>query len=469
MIKVFLVLCLWAVGAEASFTYTAMNCSNLNRYGGYLKKTKKGVLEKHPKCNAAAIRAAYKNEKNKEMWIETIEGPYREYFGHPSSVFRDCTDCLSQAPLYKLPREGERNSKKYVMVLSVDGGGVKGLIAAKILKHLEERTDKKMSDIFDIFVGTSTGGLISLFLNTPTEEGKAAYNATDLVEMYRDLSSIIFSHPSLLRKLRGTKGILTSKYSAKPYEQLLKRYFRNTSLKQSINPVLLTSVDIENQKPFIFSTIDALSGKQENFFLWEAARATSAAPTFFKPFKIRHKDGSFTRLVDGGVGINNPSLLGVALAKRLYPNAKILLVSFSTKVSQAKTEFRGSGPFGGGSLSFSQKGPNLTALVDNLLDVPSETVERNTKELLEREGSVYVRIESKLRKRDIMMDNGSKKALDALERIADDMIENNKSLKHLRTILPSYIQLKEKEKALLRSSQGSVAKKVDFFERRSRR
>ena len=460
----FFLLCLWTIGVEASLTYTAMNCSNLDRYVGYLQKAKKGTLEKHPKCNAAAIKRAYQNDTNKKKWIDSIEGPYQNYFGHPSGVFRDCTQCISKAPFYQLPSLEQR--KKYVMILSVDGGGVKGLIAAKILKHLEERTGKKISDTFDIFVGTSTGGLISLFLNTPTSEGKAAYDATDLVRMYRDLSSVIFAHSSILRKLRGTKGVLTSKYSAKPYEQLLKKYFGNNSLKQTINPVLLTSVDIENQKSFIFNTAEALKGRQENFFLWEAARATSAAPTFFKPFKLRKKDGTITTLVDGGVGINNPALLGVALAKKLYPNAKILLVSFSTKVSQSKTKFGGSGAFGGGSLSSTNKGPNLGALVDNLLDVPSENAERTAKDLLEAEGSTYIRIEAEPRVRDILMDDGSRKALDALEEIADDMILNNKPLKHLRTILPSYISLKEKERGVVDPRRETIATRVDFFERR---
>ncbi|MFN7662739.1 MAG: patatin-like phospholipase family protein [Alphaproteobacteria bacterium] len=452
VLKFVLFISLILINAHAK--YTAFECSNLDKYLRYLKNSNKGVLEKHPKCNAAAIKKAYKNEANKKKWIEEIEGPYRAYFDHPSGVFRDCLGCISKAPFSKWPSQAERAKRDYVLVLSVDGGGVKGLIAAKILEHLEQKTGKRISDIFDIYVGTSTGGLISLFLNTPTETGEPAYNATDLVAMYRNLAGTIFSHSNYFRKMRGMGGVLTSRYSAKPYEQILKRYFKNVTLKQLLNPVAVTSVDIENQKPFIFNSIKAVKGKQENFFVWEAARATSAAPTFFKPFKIRLRDGEVLTLADGGVGINNPSMLGILMARELYPNAQILLVSFSTRVSQSKTDFRTRGPLGGGSLSLNKKGANLETLVGNLMDVPAENAENTTRELLGREGSVYIRIQAEPQIKDIRMDDGSKKALDALEAIAQDMIENDRELKHLRTILPSYIQLKEKEKKIPGKKMG---------------
>lgn len=392
--------------------------------------------------------------------------PYQAYFGYPSGLFRDCDGCISAAPFYKVLRQEKRESKKYVLVLSVDGGGVKGLIPARILQYIEEKTGKKISEIFDIFVGTSTGGLISLFLNTPTDSGDAAYDASDLVQMYKDLSVRIFSHSNYLRKIRGVKGVLTSKYSAKPYEQLLKLYFKNNTVRQSINPVLITSVDIENQRPFIFNTVEVARGRQENTFLWEAARATSAAPTYFKPYKLRMEDKVLT-LVDGGVGINNPSLLGISLAKELYPNAKILLVSLSPKVSDSKTRFKGTGPLGGGSLSLTRQGANLGALVDNLLDVPSQNAEEISKQILEAEGSVYVRIKGEPQIKKVGLDDGSKKTLALLDSIADEIISNNTELKRLLAILPSYVNLKMKQKEIKKGK--FVEEKVREFESRSSR
>ena len=430
----------------AASKYMAIECSSLNTYLKYLQKSEKGVLEKHPNCNAAAIKKAYSSETYKEKWISEIEAPYQSYFGHPSSIFRDCETCASSIPFYKIPSKDKRKAKKYVLVLSIDGGGVKGLIPARILQYIEKKTGKKISEIFDVFVGTSTGGLIALFLNTPTEEGGAAYDGSDLVKMYRELPLIIFSNPNPLRKLRSIKGIITSKYSAKPYEQLLKKYFKNIGMAQSLNPVLVTSVDIETQTPFEFRTFSAVRGDQENFFMWEAARATSAAPVYFKPYKLRTEEGTFT-LVDGGVGINNPSLLGISLAKRLYPKAKILFVSLSTQVSEVKNKFKTSGPLGGGALSLTRGGTNITAILHNLLQVPARNAEQLAERLLTTEGSTYIRIATEENEaRPISLDDSSQASLDKLEKISDRMIKRNPQLKKLIKILLIYIQQKELEK-----------------------
>lgn len=460
MKKILLFIFVLGLYLPAFSKYAAFQCSNLDTYLAYLKSLDTArSLRNHPKCNASAINSAYKNKKK---WIEDIEPAYQKYFGHPSALFLDCRGCISQAPFYKIPTKEERNSKKYVLILSVDGGGVKGLIPARLLQHIEKQTGYKISSVFDLFVGTSTGGLISLFLNTPTETGEALYDASQLVEMYRDLSAKIFSHSSSLRKIRGIKGVLTAKYSAKAYEQLLKKYVHNTTVKQSVNPLLITSVDIKNKKPFIFSTVAIARGLQQNSFMWQAARATSAAPTYFKPYNLKTVKGSMA-LVDGGVGINNPSLLGITLAKELYPNAKILLVSLSPKVSEYKTRFKGSGPFGGGSLSLTKDGANLGTLVDNLLDIPSQSAEETAKKILESEGSIYIRIKPEPIVTKIELDDGSKKALNQLESIADDMILNDKQLKRLLAILPSYINLKKKEKNH-RSVGAKISERVLFFD-----
>lgn len=459
-----LFLFVWSFSFVVVSKYTAFECSSLTRYQKYLKKSKKGVLEKHPKCNAAAIKKAYKNDKNKQKWIQDIEGPYRAYFGHPSAIFLDCPGCVSSAPFYKRPYRSQSRYKKYVLVLSLDGGGVRGFIPAIILQYIEKKTGVPISESFDVFTGTSTGGLISLFMNTPTEGGDPAYDADDLVQMYRDLSSIIFSHPSYIRKIRGTKGYLTSMYSAKSLEQLLKKYFKNILMSQTLNPVLVTSVNALEHQPFYFSTLAKFRGASRSRFMWEGARATSAAPTYFKPYKLRTKEGVIT-LIDGGVGINNPSLLGILLAKNIYPKSKILLVSLSTKTNRSKTKFKSSGVFGGGALSLAKGVPNLGGIIDNLMNVPENTAEQVSKALLEAEGSIYIRIQADLSKENkIRMDDGSKKTLDKLEKIAKEVIKNNKDLKRLLAIFPSYMTSREGEKV----QRNSFLKRIGFFEKKVR-
>jgi len=495
MKKILLCLVCWGFSLIAMARYTAFECKNLNTYVGYLKKSKKDILLSHPKCNAAALRTALKNEHTKKKWINEIEQPYQEYFGHPSGIFRDCENCISKAPFYRLPSKEERQSEGYVLVLSVDGGGVRGLIPAKILEHIEKQTGVKVSDIFDVFAGTSTGGLIALYLNMPTEEGNAKYNATELVEMYQKMSSKIFSHSSYVRKIRGTGGFFTSRYSAKPFEQLLKKYFRNVTMGQTVNPVLVTSANIKYRKSLEFSTLNL---RQRKVFLWEAARATSAAPTYFKPYsnlntqyfypdrsrerEVDPETGELkpllperVKLIDGGVGVNSPSQSAIDLARTIYPNKKILLVSLGNGIYRGKTKFKGSGVFGGGAFTLTDQGPNLAGLSEGMLDIPSDYQEEKAKRDLFHHGGTYIRIEptpEKDPKYDIPLDDGSPKAMEKLSRISEKMIKDNKELKRLLVLLPSYLQLKRKGKEAqqdLSESQKTFRAKQAFFEKRATR
>ena len=83
-------------------------------------------------------------------------------------------------------------SNKKFRILSIDGGGVRGIIPARILQAIEEKTGKPVSELFDLVIGNSTGGLIALGLLTPNEEGNPKYKAADLVKFYKDKTPIIF-------------------------------------------------------------------------------------------------------------------------------------------------------------------------------------------------------------------------------------------------------------------------------------
>ena len=72
-----------------------------------------------------------------------------------------------------------------IKILSIDGGGIRGIIPAIILAEIEERTEKRVADLFDLIAGTSTGGILALGLTKPNEERKPQYAARDLVDLYK--------------------------------------------------------------------------------------------------------------------------------------------------------------------------------------------------------------------------------------------------------------------------------------------
>lgn len=459
MYKLFLCTILFfALAHEGHTKYRASQCSDLKRYLRYLETAAPGTLEKHPKCNAFAIKTAMKSKAGKEKWIETIEEAYQAYFGYPSAVFSDCKNCASSAPLFSLSALKKRVKGDYVLVLSIDGGGVRGLIPATVLQHLEERMGHPIHEIFDLFVGTSTGGLISLMLNVPDEQGHPKYTITQVVELYKNLSQRIFKRGSIVRGIRSRFN-LTSKYSTKPYEQLLRQYFGNVTMRQTYKPVVVTSIDSLHQVPFYFSTTGGDFGLIGMLrFMWEAARATSAAPVYFKPFYLKSGSRSYT-LIDGGVGINNPSIVGVMLAKKLFPDKKVILVSIGTGTKPTETKYKGKGPFGGGLFSFKRK--NSATILANLFDVPASQNHKFTESLLKSEGGLYYRIRSD-DVSEIQMDDASPRTLTALEKIADNIILKNKDYRRLVTVLPSILKLRSKETA--RKDEGRVRGLAKRFE-----
>ncbi|RDD34793.1 patatin-family protein [Wolbachia endosymbiont of Cylisticus convexus] len=226
--------------------------------------------------------------------------------------------------------------KKYI--LSVDGGGIRGIIPAIILAEIEKRTRKRVAEIFDLMAGTSTGGIVIAGLCKKDEQGNPQYSANDLVKLYQEYGAYIFKSSFFRRSILSWFNC--AQYPSKNIEYVLHKYFGDDILKNILSNVLITSYDIQNNCPFFFK-----SWKEGNIKLKDALRAATAAPTYFTPkyLKINHKE---MVLVDGGVFANNPAACAYASGKRLFPNDDILLLSIGTGRTDRSIEYANSKRFG---------------------------------------------------------------------------------------------------------------------------
>lgn len=136
--------------------------------------------------------------------------------------------------------------KKQLRVLALDGGGIKGIAAAVVLAELEDRTGKPIADLFDVFVLSSTGSIIGMFLlmPDPNDPTKPKYTARDVVKMYRENGPLIFSK-RLLHDLRGF--IKEKKYSPENLYKLARDTFAGIRAKQTLKPFLIPIYDIERE------------------------------------------------------------------------------------------------------------------------------------------------------------------------------------------------------------------------------
>lgn len=196
----------------------------------------------------------------------------------------------------------QSNSKpQRFQILSLDGGGIKGLFSAAILAAIEEDSNVNIIDHFDLITGTSTGGIIAIGLGL-------GMRPRELVDFYVKYGPTIFPH------WYGAKWLqhwFSRKFSEKPLETALKACFKDKTLGDSKRALVIPSYNIGEDDVYLFRTPHHSKLKRDyKVPAWKVALATSAAPTFFPC--TREVDR--IRLIDGGVWANNPTMVGIAEA-----------------------------------------------------------------------------------------------------------------------------------------------------------
>ncbi len=210
---------------------------------------------------------------------------------------------------------------KQTRILTIDGGGIRGLIPARVLLSLEHklqqhtgRSDARLAECFDLIAGTSTGGLITCLLLAPGSIPlKPAFSAQEIVNLYLEHGPKIFDAP-LLKRISSMGGVLDERYDAGGLENLIDERFGNLSLSQLIKPCLITAYDVATRKTVFFTQHDARSAKQD-YPIKVVARATSAAPTYFEAMPYGG-DTITNAYVDGGLFANNPTMCAYVEAYR---------------------------------------------------------------------------------------------------------------------------------------------------------
>lgn len=209
-------------------------------------------------------------------------------------------------------------------ILSIDGGGVRGVIPATVMTALERRTGRQVAEMFDLLSGTSTGGILALALTVPGEGGRPKYDAASLLDLFGTSAQKIFRH-DLWHRIWALDNLLDEKYSSDGIDQVLKAQFGEVTVSEALVDVLVTSYDIERRRPFFFKRQLAREKVGHDWLMRQAARATSAAPTYFEPAKLETGDDYFA-LIDGGVFANNPAMCAYAEARAMWPEERDILV-----------------------------------------------------------------------------------------------------------------------------------------------
>jgi patatin-like phospholipase/acyl hydrolase len=328
-------------------------------------------------------------------------------------------------------------TKRSVRILSIDGGGIRGIIPAVVLAEIERLTGRPACELFDLIAGTSTGGIIALGVTVPdpNASGHPRWRAQKLIELYEQEGPKIF-HRSLLRTVETVDGLLAEKYRVRGLEAALERYMGDARLPQALTDVLITSYDIQQHEPFFFksyaprahATANPRGGatappvQPADYPMKLVARATSAAPTYFKPEHLLAvpppSDGSPSdfALVDGGTFANNPAMCAYAEALRNYPDAEPLIVSLGTGRLTESIAYGKAKDWG-----LVQWAPPL---LDVIMDGASAAVDYQLDELLGADTG-HFRFQTVLKGVSDSLDDASPSNIKALRELATGYIESN--------------------------------------------
>ncbi|KAI3456431.1 hypothetical protein Pfo_013094 [Paulownia fortunei] len=279
---------------------------------------------------------------------------------------------LGENEILRRAIKGRQVPKRGLRILTMDGGGMKGLATVKILKEIEKGTGKQIHELFDLVCGTSTGGMLAVAL------GIKLMSLEKCEEIYKELGKLVFAEPvpkeneaatwrekldQLYKSSSQSFRVVVhgSKHSADQFERLLKEMCADDdgdllieSAVKKIPKVFVVStlVSVAPAQPFIFrnyqypagtpeissavsenlttggqgvATTGAQVGYKRNAFIgsckhqiWQAIRASSAAPYYLDDFS----DGIY-RWQDGAIVANNPTIFAIREAQLLWPDSKI--------------------------------------------------------------------------------------------------------------------------------------------------
>ncbi|KAI5554522.1 hypothetical protein POPTR_019G014386v4 [Populus trichocarpa] len=331
-----------------------------------------------------------------------------------------------------------RDDQGFATILSIDGGGVRGIVPSVVLTALEaklqkldvDNKDARIADYFDFVAGTSTGGLMTAMLTTPNAEKRPTFAAKDIVQFYLDKSQLIFPQTteqyeddelfddeaainsvldearnqiqqyknemrnhiivdpliSVLRFLlnwgllpnfirKKLRSLVFPRYDGVKLHEIINEEVGQKLLSDALTNVIIPTFDIKLFQPIIFSSLKAQRDKSTDARIADVCIGTSAAPYYFPPYYFKTKVDF--NLADGGLAANNPSLLAVCevMKEQKMDGRKLLILSLGTGAADQSGRYVVGDPSKWGLLRWLWYSENNgSPLIDILTTAPDEMI-----------------------------------------------------------------------------------------------
>ncbi|KAM1022311.1 hypothetical protein TB2_043224 [Malus domestica] len=365
-----------------------------------------------------------------------------------------------------------------ITVLSIDGGGIRGLIPGTILAFLESELQKldgedaRLADYFDVISGTSTGGLVTAMLTTPDENNRPVFAAKDIKDFYLTEIPKIFPQntcslfPYITKIIKSLTG---PKYNGKYLHSLVRQKLGEKKLHQTLTNVVIPTFDIKNLQPTIFSSFEVKHKPSFDALVSDICIATSAAPTYLPAHYFETKDHNGNvrefNLIDGGVAANNPTLVAIGeVTKQIIRGSpdffpikpmdygRYLVISLGTGSPKAELKYDAHDAAKWGLLNWLTSGGS-TPIINVFSHASADMVDLNLSVVFQALHSEknYLRIQDDKLHGDVSsMDIATEKNLDNLVKVGEGLLKQPVSRVNLETGKFEACNHETNEEALIR-------------------
>ncbi|MEM8770379.1 MAG: patatin-like phospholipase family protein [Pseudomonadota bacterium] len=323
-------------------------------------------------------------------------------------------------------------------ILSIDGGGVRGLVPAIVLDALDAEFKAigkgcRVADCFDLIAGTSVGSIIAAGLALPLGEDDGGLRPGELRRLFETEASRIFprrfwTNIPLVGALVQLFGPL---YQPDGLNAVLESQLGDAVFADAKRNILIPAYSIDPRGAVLFRGGPAYAAREEHdrfgqVRVVDAVIGSAAAPTFFPPHPIAGAGGQRWTAVDGGVYVNDPAMVAVAEAARLFPGDDLRVISLGTGRQTRDYPFEEARGWGF-SEWISPKGRFRTPLLSVIQDGQARAVHRQLKYLLDKD---YFRFDYRLEagRGSDRLDDASSKNLARLTRGALEMVEEKRPM-----------------------------------------
>ncbi|KAF5444970.1 hypothetical protein F2P56_034061 [Juglans regia] len=348
-----------------------------------------------------------------------------------------------------------------ITVLSIDGGGIRGLIPGTILDFLESELQKldgedaRIADYFDVIAGTSTGGLVTAMITAPNEKNRPVFAAKDIKDFYLNHSPKIFpqnNFPLFPLTVKIFKALSGPKYDGKYLHNLVREKLGSTRMHQTLTNVVIPTFDLKRLQPTVFSSYEVKKNPGLDALLSDVCIATSAAPTYLPPYYFETKDPEGNvrefNLTDGGVAANNPALLAIGeVTKEILRGSpdffpikpmdygRFLVISLGTGSNKDEEKYKARDAAKWGILDWLTRGGS-TPIIDVFSQASADMVDVHLSEVFQAlhcEES-YLRIQDDTLSGVVSsVDVATTKNLDDLVKVGDELLKKRISRVNLDT------------------------------------